>query len=551
MNNTYGEFLFKAKSENILECLRGISEDDIKDSCEYKIFLRGLEYFEDGLVEYFHHNKSNNTVSATVIGSMEYSIEFYIQEDGVYSSCDCPYNGVCKHTIAALLYIVREGIDYINTIDLAIPTIADSLDFLKKHLSKLSKKDLIQLVMKFAPQNFITEIHNREIKGKDSKIIFDKADKKVRKFFMNEELLFDPQGMENSLMTQLEDLKGLEANISVEIGELILFIIQSIEDAFNEGYLYIDNYYGDDYFESPAFCEYVIAFVTQLPFETKTAYLIQLNQALDEMSYSTFNGIQNSYHRFFVEHEKAALKIFINKEKAELSGSLISRLYKTLEPLLDDDERESALSISAKQDTEHFIALCQLLFEQKRYQDILDLVGDSDDTYHLHNRQVAVIYLESAQKLELSMVEISEKIINRCPDKDILHRIKTLEGSVSMGCEEIVREKNPEDLLMFYEEEGRLKDALALVLDQKQFFDTTTLSFFKRNRNHFPAETEAFLQNRIEENLVHTGKKHYVLIAESLDLMSQVNPALTRQIADEIKANYKRRTNLMQLVRMY
>jgi hypothetical protein len=60
---------------------------------------------------------------------------------------------VCKHTIAALLYFVREGIDYINTIDLAIPTIADSLDFLKKHLSKLSKGDLIQLVMKFAPQN--------------------------------------------------------------------------------------------------------------------------------------------------------------------------------------------------------------------------------------------------------------------------------------------------------------------------------------------------------------------------------------------------------------
>jgi hypothetical protein len=40
MNYTYGEFLFQAKSEDILTRLKVISEEEVKDACEYNIFLR-------------------------------------------------------------------------------------------------------------------------------------------------------------------------------------------------------------------------------------------------------------------------------------------------------------------------------------------------------------------------------------------------------------------------------------------------------------------------------------------------------------------------------
>jgi len=56
MEYTYGEYLFNATSELIIECLAGISEDEVRDCRDYKIFLRGQEYFEKGRVEYFHHN---------------------------------------------------------------------------------------------------------------------------------------------------------------------------------------------------------------------------------------------------------------------------------------------------------------------------------------------------------------------------------------------------------------------------------------------------------------------------------------------------------------
>jgi hypothetical protein len=140
-----------------------------------------------------------------------------------------------------LLLILHEGTDNINTYSIPGPTTVESLDFLEKYLKSRSKRDLIQLVMKFAPQNFISEVQNLQVPEPYAEAIFRKTEKKIRKFFEDDELLYDPDGMEGALMSQLNKLKGLETHISAELGELILFIIRSIEQAFNEGYLYLDH----------------------------------------------------------------------------------------------------------------------------------------------------------------------------------------------------------------------------------------------------------------------------------------------------------------------
>jgi hypothetical protein len=551
MENTYEEYLFEATSGLILECLAGISEEDVRDCSDYKIFRRGQEYYQEGMVEELLYNKGNNTVFATVKGTREYRIEFYMDKGGIYSTCDCPFDGVCKHTVAALLLMVHEGTDKIKTFILPGPTTVESLDFLKKYLKSLSKNDLVLLVMKFAPTNFVTEVQNRELPVTDAEAIFRKTEKKIRKFFEDDELLYDPEGMEKALMLQLNHLKGLETRIATEIGELILFIIRSIEQAFNEGYLYLDNYYQDDYFESEAFCEYVIAYVKQLPFEAKTYYLGQLDQTLNEMSYDTFYSIEESYHRFFLEQERADLKSFITREAA-LPVTLVSRLYQFLEPELNTEEKEAMLRIISKTKHEHFITLCRLLYEQDRFLEILDLIKeDPDGRNHLGDFQVAATYLEVAHKLNLNMDEVSEEVAGKCPLASLLQKIKTLKGTVSDRCEEMVKQRNPEELLTFYEEENRMKDALALVQEPDLFHDEVVFEFFKKNRKHFPAETESFLKDRIEKDLNHTGKNHYERIVESLDLMKRINSEQSRRIAKEIRANFNRRRNLIEIIRGY
>jgi len=549
MKETYGEYLFDAVSGSITECLGGITEEDVRDCCDFKIYRRGQEYYEEGMVEELMHNKAINTVIATVKGTREYQIEFRLEEGGIYSICDCPYDGVCKHTVAVLLTFIHEGTDNIASYALNCPTTAESLDFLKKYLETKSKKDLVLLVMKFAPENFITEVRNRKMPEKDAGAIFKKTEKKIRRFFEDPDLLYDPSGMESALISQLNKLKGLETQLRDGIGELILFIIRNVETAFNDGYLYIDDYSGDEYFESDDFCEYVIAYVKQLPFGVRTNYLKELDQALNEMSYDTFSNIQESYHRFFSKDEGKDLKSFVNREKA-IPLTLISRLYKTLEPELSSDEKEAILRVISRSEADHFLTFCVQLSEQNRYPEVIGLIRDGSDGFEpLHDVRVAEIYLEAAHKLKMNMDEISEEVVKHCPEVVILRKIKALKGTVGSECEEIFKQRNPEDLLSFYEEEGRMKDALELIREPELFYDDVIFEFYGKNHKRFPEETETFLKRRIEEDLAHTGKKHYERIAESLDLMKRINPGRSQRIADEIRANFKKRSSLIQIIR--
>ncbi|MDX9806740.1 MAG: SWIM zinc finger family protein [bacterium] len=551
MRKTYGEYLFESSSESILECLSGITEEDVRDFSDYKIFSRGKENYDEGMVEELMHNTANNTVIASVMGTKEYSVEFYIEDNGVQCTCDCPYDGICKHSIAALLSIIDNGTENIRTFALKSPTTVESLDSLKKYLNSISKDELVLLVMKFAPENFVMEIRNRELPVTDAIEVFRKTEKKIRKFFEDDELLYDPEGMEKSLMIQLNHLKGLESSMITETGELLLFIIRSIETAFNEGYLYIDNHYGDEYFESEDFCQYVIEYVKQLPFEVKTNFVKELDQALNEMTYDTFSTIQESYHRFFSVHERKDLKLFV-KLDGEIPHTMVSRLYKFLEPVLSPDEKEAILRTISSSDADHFLSFCVQLSKQNRYAEVMNLIRDDSDGFKpLHDFRVAEIYLVAAHKLNINMDEISEEVLKHCPEISILRKIKALKGTVGSNCEAIVKHKNPEDLLTFYEEEDRMKDALDMIREPKLFYDNVIFGFYRRNNKRFPEEAEAFLKRRIEEDLANTGKKHYERIAESLDLMKRINPRRSQRIADEIRANFKKRSSLIQIIRRF
>ena len=62
MKETFGEYLFDAVTESIIECLAGITEEDVRDFSDFKIINRGQEYYEEGMVEELILNKANNIV---------------------------------------------------------------------------------------------------------------------------------------------------------------------------------------------------------------------------------------------------------------------------------------------------------------------------------------------------------------------------------------------------------------------------------------------------------------------------------------------------------
>ena len=78
-----------------------------------------------------------------------------------------------------------------------------------------------------------------------------------------------------------------------QIGELIIKIIEDVEQAFEDGYLYIENYGEEDnYFESEEVNEYVFHFVKTLPKDIQRDYVEQLKEVLQNSGYSTFMSVE-------------------------------------------------------------------------------------------------------------------------------------------------------------------------------------------------------------------------------------------------------------------
>ena len=66
-------------------------------------------------------------------------------------------------------------------------------------------------------------------------------------------------------------------------------LIQTVEQAFEDGYLYLERYDAEDeYFESEVVNDYIFRFVSSLPSEMKSDYIEQLSTLLEGASYSTF-----------------------------------------------------------------------------------------------------------------------------------------------------------------------------------------------------------------------------------------------------------------------
>lgn len=170
---------------------------------------------------------------------------------------------------------------------------ANSKSKIRNYLESLTKDELITLILKFAPQSFIDNINSQFASKKEALTIFDKTSKTINNILSDEELLYNPSGFERELLKQLEKLRGLWDKLPSQIGDLIIKMVEDVEQAFEDGYLYIEKYGEEDnYFESEDVNDYVFRFVNTLPKEIKFDYIEKLNELLNNSGYSTFMSVE-------------------------------------------------------------------------------------------------------------------------------------------------------------------------------------------------------------------------------------------------------------------
>ncbi len=164
---------------------------------------------------------------------------------------------------------------------------------IETYLASLTKEELISLILKLAPQTFFDAINAQFASQSEAKAIFKKAAKAIDAILSDERLLYAPSKFEEKLLEQLEKLRGLWDKLPGEIGGLLLEIVQTVEQAFEDGYLYLERYdTEDEYFESEAVNDYIFRFVSSLPGEMKPDYIEELSTLLEGASYSTFLSIE-------------------------------------------------------------------------------------------------------------------------------------------------------------------------------------------------------------------------------------------------------------------
>ena len=129
-----------------MKTVNDIDIEDIHNVFDSVIFLRGEEYFEEGLVTSIEPINSR-TITGTVRGNRTYNVSISIDENGdIICDCSCPCDFNCKHAAAVLLKWLSVKKNYEEKLKQVKPFVRETLSQI---LAKKSKTELINLIETF------------------------------------------------------------------------------------------------------------------------------------------------------------------------------------------------------------------------------------------------------------------------------------------------------------------------------------------------------------------------------------------------------------------
>ncbi len=536
--------LFNNTKENIKNFLKELTIEDIEECCDSRTFSKGEDYYDSECVYEVCLSSETNLITATVEGNEEYKIKIHSEKKQITGSCTCPVDGICKHLIAVLLFCVNEpeNIEFLN------PVKKGKVNY-QSYLETLSKEKLIELIMKYAPKQFFIEIGNSFSGNKEAVNVFMKVQKAIQRLFKDSDLLYSPSEFEGALLKQINLLKGLEKHLKKEIGELIMYVVNEIDSAFDEGYLYTDGY-NEDYFTSEDFEKYIIKYATSLEFEERIIFLQNLGDLLNNQNYDTFHNIIQLYSDAFNEKDIPHLKEKVLKNIGSLALPLKEKFYEILRSTLSFDEKEFILKILSENSDEYVLELAEMLKNGNRISDAIKVlkkyISKTGDEFI--DEKIFMLFLDLMQSQGNDISKPSLEAITRCSTDKMLLKIAQLKSADIKLCEDILKRKNPEKMLDYYEKTGRLNEALTLINESKDIWSNRVFEFYKSHKKEFSSDAENFFRNIIDKNLLSTGDSYYHAIVDALKQINQINPALVKEMCEDIRKNYNRRRNLMQLI---
>lgn len=204
-------------------------------------------------------------------------------------------------------------------------------------VKNLPQEKLVELVLKFAPDNFREEVSNQHLDMEKARTAFDRIAKKIKGLFENQDLLYEPSEFEANLEGLSERLSGLWDRFPSEVGQLFLFCLRKIEEVQDEGMLYRD--YPEEYFEGESFLAVIQRYILILPFWQKVEYVEKVEKKLESSGYTTFANFGKELHLIYKDSEKPYVKELFFKFLKKEDKPNHARYYKFLRDILELEER--------------------------------------------------------------------------------------------------------------------------------------------------------------------------------------------------------------------
>jgi hypothetical protein len=396
-----------------------------------------------------------------------------------------------------------------------------------KYFKTLSKKELIKLLMEYSPENFKKEILLRDVSKDELKRGLNKISSALSSILEDEELLYAPRKFQKEISRYMEDLKAFVNQDPKKVMKIAFNLALEIEVEQENGYLWTDHYYEEEYFDFDIFSDEIMTLIHKISDKD-----LQLKLFMDFGEVANSSGyLAFSYDTLELE-DKTPLLAYFNEE------STLS-FYNTIKELLSYEEKEkfllsagsykSLISFYIENDKanlaiEKLEALLKEKFELEYVEKLLTLTSISKERL----REFV------SQTIETSPYEAFDFII------DGFKKLENIED-----LERLWKDKSLSEYYQYLEKEQRIDEMYALLNSLPENRE----KFLKKYKLAYKEEAIAFFNTQITENLKTTGNSYYHKISEALwQLKALIDEVELKSRVEALKFEYKRRRNFVGIL---
>lgn len=506
-----------------------------------------------------------------IYGSEEYEVEIKHEASTarLYGDCSCPYeDGACKHLAAFLQYLREAGdLDEINyventSIDISPSGIASGLSFdFKAWVKARSRGELETLVLQHAPESLRKSLALQAGSATVQQELFQKAEKKVKKI-LKEFDEYDIDAYEEKLLKHLETLRPLWSLMPEKICKLLRKVVDAVDKAQGEGYLYDD--YSDGVFDGIELGAYIAEFVSTLPETHFAAGLSEMLEVFGNLEYTICDNFWTALLPKLNESKGVILKNLVTAGDELLSQQTHSQqqeIWAFLKPLLNASEQKRLLKNLP--DPFFIIELVDLYEQEGQNQEAIKLLtqrlpqpvkshwNDSYNIAHgaepLYEKLLGLLHKEKQdQDLKKWVYRYVEE---RASARSLSFSLQFL-PEAQKELETLLKKRQVRSFAQYLEESFRTPEVIQLFKSHPEDFpEYNQYGFFKRNLLLFPKEAQVIFKQVLNQELPIAKDYSYQKVVEVLILLRELMEKQTFvALVQAIRAEYKRRPNLMALM---